>query len=48
MLMSYLGLGGQHGDVFLANGGKPTIESYGLSPVKSLPTNSCNAFLPHI
>jgi serine/threonine protein phosphatase 1 len=35
MLMSYLGLGGQHGDVFLANGGKPTLESYGLSALKS-------------
>lgn len=31
MLLSYLGLGGNHGDVFLANGGKPTLESYGVS-----------------
>ena len=30
MLLSFLGLGGQHGDVFLLNGGKPTIESYGV------------------
>jgi serine/threonine protein phosphatase 1 len=31
MLLSYLGLGGQHGEVFLPNGGKPTVESYGVS-----------------
>jgi serine/threonine protein phosphatase 1 len=28
MFSSYLGLGGQHGDMFLANGGKATLASY--------------------
>jgi serine/threonine protein phosphatase 1 len=37
MLLSYLGLGGQHGDVFLLNGGKPTIESYGLPTTAPTP-----------
>jgi serine/threonine protein phosphatase 1 len=31
MFLSYLGLPGQHGDMFLINGGKVTLESYGLS-----------------
>jgi serine/threonine protein phosphatase 1 len=31
MLLSYLGLAGQHGDMFLINGGKATLASYGLS-----------------
>jgi serine/threonine protein phosphatase 1 len=31
MFLSYLGLPGEHGDVFLLNGGKFTLESYGLS-----------------
>src|SRR4029077_14031894 len=31
MFLSYLGLPGQHGDMFLVNGGKVTLESYGLS-----------------
>src|SRR5262249_56976514 len=31
MFLSYLGLPGQHGDMFLINGGKGTLESYGLS-----------------
>jgi serine/threonine protein phosphatase 1 len=31
MFLSYLGLPGEHGDVFLVNGGKMTLESYGLS-----------------
>lgn len=35
MLLSYLGFGGNHGDVFLANGGKPTLESYGLSSAET-------------
>src|SRR5574341_1031850 len=29
MLLSFLGLGGQHGDMFLINGGKATLTSYG-------------------
>jgi Calcineurin-like phosphoesterase len=32
MLLSYLGIGGQHGDMFLINGGKATLASYGLGP----------------
>ena len=31
MLLSYLGLPGQYGDMFLINGGRMTLESYGLS-----------------
>jgi serine/threonine protein phosphatase 1 len=31
MLLSYLGLNGQHGDMFLINGGKATLASYGLT-----------------
>ena len=30
MLLSYLGLEGEHGDMFLINGGKATLASYGL------------------
>ncbi len=32
MFLSYLGIGGHHGDMFLINGGKATLESYGLGP----------------
>lgn len=32
MLLSYLGIGGQHGDMFLFNGGKATLASYGIGP----------------
>jgi serine/threonine protein phosphatase 1 len=32
MFLSWLGEPGRHGDVFLLNGGKATIESYGFSP----------------
>jgi len=31
MLLSYLGLSGRHGDMFLINGGKATLASYGLA-----------------
>jgi serine/threonine protein phosphatase 1 len=31
MLLSYLGLGGRHGEVFLYNGGRATVASYGLT-----------------
>jgi serine/threonine protein phosphatase 1 len=30
MLMAYLGLSGQHGDMFLYNGGQATLNSYGI------------------
>lgn len=32
MLLCYLGLGGQHGDMFLVNGGKVTLASYEIAP----------------
>jgi serine/threonine protein phosphatase 1 len=32
MLLSYLGLSGRHGDMFLINGGKATLASYGVGP----------------
>ena len=32
MLLAYLGLNGQHGDMFLINGGKATLASYGVGP----------------
>jgi Calcineurin-like phosphoesterase len=32
MFLSYLGVGGQHGDMFLINGGKATLASYGVGP----------------
>lgn len=32
MLLSYLGFSGQHGDMFLRNGGDATFASYGLGP----------------
>jgi serine/threonine protein phosphatase 1 len=38
MFLSYLGLPGQYGDMFLINGGRPTLESYGLridDPIES-------------
>ena len=31
MLLSFIGLGGQHGDMFLYNGGHATLSSYGIS-----------------
>ncbi|RMD83923.1 MAG: serine/threonine protein phosphatase [Candidatus Dadabacteria bacterium] len=30
MLLGFLGMGGSHGDVFITNGGKATLRSYGL------------------
>jgi len=35
MLLSYLGVAGQHGDMFLINGGRATLASYGLSEAVS-------------
>jgi serine/threonine protein phosphatase 1 len=32
MLLSYLGLAGEHGEMFFYNGGQATLVSYGLSP----------------
>lgn len=33
MFLSYLGLGGNHGDVFIENGGRATLRSYGIDTV---------------
>ncbi len=33
MFLSYLGLSGQYGDMFLVNGGTFTLRSYGVSPI---------------
>ncbi len=35
MFLSYLGLSGNYGDMFLVNGGGPTLRSYGTSPMNS-------------
>jgi serine/threonine protein phosphatase 1 len=32
MFLSFLGLEGEHGDVFLRNGGRATLASYGIAP----------------
>lgn len=37
MLLSYLQLGGSHGDMLLPNGGKATVKSYGLPPEQTNP-----------
>jgi serine/threonine protein phosphatase 1 len=37
MLLSYMELSGQHGKMFLLNGGRTTVESYGVSAEKSTP-----------
>jgi Calcineurin-like phosphoesterase len=43
MLLSYLGLNGQHGDMFLVNGGKATFESYGIAASRPLPQEVLSA-----
>jgi len=43
MLLSYLGLNGQHGDMFLVNGGKATLESYSLKPNQQSPQEAISA-----
>jgi serine/threonine protein phosphatase 1 len=40
MFLSYLGLGGQYGNMFLPNGGKATLASYGVEPDKMSPENA--------
>jgi serine/threonine protein phosphatase 1 len=45
MLLSYLGLEGQHGDMFLYNGGLATLASYGIS-TPNLPCDETRSLLP--
>jgi serine/threonine protein phosphatase 1 len=45
MLLSYLGLAGQHGDMFLINGGRATLTSYGLPEAVS-PQEALSAIPP--
>jgi serine/threonine protein phosphatase 1 len=45
MLLSYLGFAGQHGEMFLLNGGKATFASYGLSLPKPT-TNQALSVIP--
>jgi serine/threonine protein phosphatase 1 len=46
MLLSYLGLNGQHGDMFLVNGGKATFESYGIAASRASPQEVLSAIPP--
>jgi Calcineurin-like phosphoesterase len=43
MLLSFLGRSGQHGDMFLVNGGKATLASYGIDPDKANAENALAA-----
>jgi serine/threonine protein phosphatase 1 len=43
MFLSYLGLDGQHGNMFLINGGKATLASYGVAPDQFLPAQAFKA-----
>jgi serine/threonine protein phosphatase 1 len=45
MLLSYLGLAGQHGEMFFYNGGQATLVSYGLSS-KDLSSQAVLASMP--
>jgi len=45
MLLSYLGLSGKHGQMFLANGGYATVASYGIPAEDSSP-DRLNAAIP--
>ena len=45
MLLSYLGLSGHHGNMFLLNGGRATAQSYGVT-ADDRPTNCLQAAIP--
>jgi calcineurin-like phosphoesterase family protein len=45
MLLSFLGHSGQHGEMFLANGGKATLASYGIEPDEAN-TENASAAIP--
>ena len=44
MLLGYLGLGGRHGDMFLYNGGRATLTSYGISDISTPPAEIVSRF----
>lgn len=46
MLLSYLGMGGAHADMFLINGGKATLASYGLEDGNATPQAALAAIPP--
>lgn len=46
MLLSYLGRNGQHGDMFLVNGGTTTLASYGLGAHRPSAENVLSAIPP--
>ncbi|HWP23348.1 MAG TPA: metallophosphoesterase family protein [Candidatus Binatia bacterium] len=46
MLLSFLGLGGDHGDMFLMNGGGATLESYGLKHDRTAGQDALSAIPP--
>jgi len=45
MLLSYLGLSGHHGNMFLPNGGRATVQSYGVAADNTSP-NRLQAAMP--
>lgn len=45
MFLSYLGMGGQYGEMFLRNGGEKTLESYGVKPGQETP-ESARSLIP--
>jgi serine/threonine protein phosphatase 1 len=45
MLLSYLGLTGEYGDMFLYNGGNATLRSYGLATVRA-PSDKALSVIP--
>lgn len=46
MFLSYLGIGGQHGNMFLVNGGQATLASYELNPDEVSPAQACSMIPP--
>ena len=49
MMLSYLGLSGRHGDMFLLNGGVATLKSYGIDAKRSpYPLEDGRRFVHHL
>lgn len=46
MLLSFLGLGGDHGDMFMLNGGRATLQSYGLKHDRATAQDALSAIPP--